>query len=275
MIVDMHVHVLPESSAQRTTRLFTDRTGEKLIYDFSINKLLERMGSAVDKTCINNGVLRGDLVPKASNWVAKQVQLNPDRLVGMYTPHPDMQDTAGELERSMKELGFKGVKLNPSLHHYYPEDPRMRPFWEKANELAIPVLTHGGRNVEDFKIGKLDSTRRFCEPSGFRPIIEAYPNITYIIAHFAGFEDYGDEAVKIVNDYPNVYTDISMMFSRLSPEQIIAYIRAVGAKKVMFGSDYPGFDPQEYVRKINAFDLTDAEKSAIMGDNAARVFKLH
>src|SRR3972149_4469836 len=248
MIVDMHVHVLPESSAQRTTRLFTDRTGEKLIYDFSINKLLERMGSAVDKTCINNGVLRGDLVPKASNWVAKQVQLNPDRLVGMYPPHPDMQDTAGELERSIKELGFKGVKLNPPLPHYSPEDPRMLPFWEKANELAIPVLTHGGRNVEDFKIGKLDSTRRFCEPSGFRPIID---------------------------DYPNVYTDISMMFSRLSPEQIIAYIRAVGAKKVMFGSDYPGFDPQEYVRKINAFDLTDAEKSAIMGDNAARVFKLH
>src|SRR3970040_619131 len=99
MIVDMHVHVLPESSAQRTTRLFTDRKGEKLIYDFSINKLLERMGSAVDKTCINNGVLRGDLVPKASNWVAKQVQLNPDRLGGLSTPHPGMQDSGGELAK--------------------------------------------------------------------------------------------------------------------------------------------------------------------------------
>lgn len=275
MIIDMHVHVLPGVSAQRTTRLFTERTGEELIYDFSIVKLLERMGTVVDKACINNGVLRGELVPKASDWIAQQVQNHPDQLVGMYTPHPDQQDIAGELDRCVNTLGFKGVKLNPSLQRYFPEDPRMRPFWKKANELAIPVLAHGGRNVEDFKIGKLDGARRFCEPQAFRPIIGEFPNITYVLAHFAGAEDYWDEAVRIVNDFPNVYTDISMMFKRLSTETITKYIKAVGAGKVMFGSDYPGFDPQEYITKINALDLTDEEKRAITGDNAARVFKLH
>ena len=115
MIVDMHIHVIPEAVAKKTTALFTGRTGEKLIYDYSISQLLERMASVIDKGLINNGVLRGDLVPKASNWVAEQVQLHPDRLVGMYTPHPDMQDIAGELERGVHVLGFKGVKLNPSL----------------------------------------------------------------------------------------------------------------------------------------------------------------
>ncbi len=275
MIVDMHIHVLPRASAEKTTRLFTERTGEILSYDYSITQLLERMGSVIDKGCINNGVLRGDLVPKANDWVAEQVERHPDRLVGFYAPHPDQEDHPGELERCFKELGFKGVKLNPSLQGYFPEDPRMRPFWEKANEMRVPVLVHGGRNVQDFKIGKLDSKRRFCEPGAFRPIIERYPNITYIIAHFAGAEDWWDEAVSIVRDHSNVYTDLSMMFKRLSTETIMTYINAVGVKKVMFGSDYPGFDPRDYIEKIGALDLSADEKRLINGDTAAKVFALN
>lgn len=275
MIIDVHCHVLPEAVAQKTEQLFRQRTGNKNLFDFSIHKLLEVMGSTVDKAFINNVVLRGDLVPRASNWVAEQVRQHPDRLVGMYSPHPDVAEHARELERAIKELGFKGVKLNSSLMHYYPEDPRMRPFWEKANELKIPVLCHAGRNVEDFKVQKLDSVRRFCEPNGFRPMVKAYPGITFILAHFAGAEDWWDIAVDVVTKNSNVYTDMSMMFERLSPQTITKFIKAVGAHKVLYGSDYPGYDSHVEISKLNALDLTDKEKIAILSENAVKVFKLN
>ena len=84
MIVDVHCHVLPKAVAEKTEVLFRERTGQRNLFDFSINKLLEVMGSTIDKACINNVVLRPELVPRASDWSAEQVREHPERLVGMY-----------------------------------------------------------------------------------------------------------------------------------------------------------------------------------------------
>ena len=52
-------------------------------------------------------------------------------------------------------------------------------------------------------------------------------------------------------------------------------IQVVGADRVVIGTDYPmamgDFEP---VRKINELNLTDEERSQILGDNAARALNL-
>jgi predicted TIM-barrel fold metal-dependent hydrolase len=42
----------------------------------------------------------------------------------------------------------------------------------------------------------------------------------------------------------------------------------------MFGSDYPWFDPVADAERIRRLPLTDAEKRAILHDNASRILGL-
>jgi len=55
---------------------------------------------------------------------------------------------------------------------------------------------------------------------------------------------------------------------------ITKFIRTVGAEKIMYGSDYPGYDAQADIAQINALDISPEEKSAILGENAIRLFGL-
>jgi len=56
----------------------------------------------------------------------------------------------------------------------------------------------------------------------------------------------------------------------LSDEEAAAALRQVGTERVMFGSDYPWFDPILDAARIRGLPLTDAEKRAVLHDNAVR-----
>ncbi len=275
MIVDIHAHVAPKEVAQRTIALFEERTGTKLIYDFSPEKLIEIMTAVVDKALMFNVVLKPDIVPKSSDWVAQKVKENPGRLVGMLAPHPDFQGLDKELERCVKELGFVGVKMNGSLHRFFPNDARMRPLYRKAEELGVPVLVHTGRNVENFKVKEFDrSEQQYSEPASWRPVLEAFPKMTVVLAHMAGAIDFWDDALRLMDDFPGAYADLSMCLEALPDEKIVRFIRTVGAERVMYGSDYPGFNSVSEIERIRKLDISEEDKKQILGENAARVFRL-
>ena len=72
----------------------------------------------------------------------------------------------------------------------------------------------------------------------------------------------------------NCYMDISSAMPFLPPEKIHSLIRHYGAERLMFGSDYPMWDP---VREYEAFmklDLTEQERELILRKNAAKVFSI-
>ncbi len=71
---------MPASGSSQAEELFRQRTGDKNQFDPSIQQSLNVMGSTVDKALINNTVLRGELVPRASDWVAERLKQHLDRL---------------------------------------------------------------------------------------------------------------------------------------------------------------------------------------------------
>ena len=54
----------------------------------------------------------------------------------------------------------------------------------------------------------------------------------------------------------------------------MAAFRRIGTDRVMFGSDYPWFDPVADAERIRRLPLTDTEKRAILHDNAVRTLRL-
>ena len=55
---------------------------------------------------------------------------------------------------------------------------------------------------------------------------------------------------------------------------LLSLIGDIGAKRIMFGSDFPFIDPVPQLQRIRALDLTQEEKQLILVENAKRILKL-
>jgi len=86
----------------------------------------------------------------------------------------------------------------------------------------------------------------------------------------------------MAEDYPKVLFDISELIAWLgapnapTPSELVDIIRQIGPERVMFGSDFPWYDPSEMLQVVkNLPHLSDLELSAIVRDNAVKHLALH
>ena len=100
----------------------------------------------------------------------------------------------------------------------------------------------------------------------------AFPKLTLIGAHLGGWSVW-DEAVRILPDYPNLMVDTSSCSRWLKPERMRAIIRAYGADRVLFGTDYPMWRQQEEIDALLKLDLTDEAYRRIFRENAAELLE--
>jgi 2,3-dihydroxybenzoate decarboxylase len=85
------------------------------------------------------------LARSANDALAREVQKRPRRYAGF--AHVAMQDVgaaADELQRAVKDLGFKGVLINGQTGGHYLDEDQYQPFWERVQELDVPVYLHPG-----------------------------------------------------------------------------------------------------------------------------------
>ncbi len=98
------------------------------------------------------------------------------------------------------------------------------------------------------------------------------------MAHLA----FGDFAAcaDLARAYPNVFFDCCGVINgtekqpTLSDEEAAAALRQVGAERVMFGSDDPWYDPVLDAARVQRLPLADADKQAVLHDNAQRILAL-
>ncbi|WP_135547917.1 amidohydrolase family protein [Paenibacillus cymbidii] len=189
----------------------------------------------------------GVVVP--DEYVAAYVREHPDKLFGFSSVDPRDRDAPRKLERAVKELGLRGLKLAPIYQHFYPDRKKYFPLYAKANELGIPILWHQGTSFVSG--GYLDASR----PAMLDPIAREFPQLKMIVAHLG--HPWHGECAALVRKHPNVYADMSALGSR--PWQFYnAMMHAIEygiADKVLFGSDFPFFTTSQTVvsfRGINA-----------------------
>ena len=80
---------------------------------------------------------------EANDFLAGVIARQPKRYAGF--AHLALQDAAGaarELERCVRELGFKGAMINGHTNGLYLDDRSLDPFWERAEALGALVYIH-------------------------------------------------------------------------------------------------------------------------------------
>ena len=232
--------------------------------------------------------------------LASVVAANPDRFValGATVPLQDLDLAVSEMDRVVDDLGFKGLQIGGTIDGRNLDEPGFRPFWAAVEAKGIPVILHPSGYPEGQRFGSYFLTNCIGNPLEtmvaatrmiFSGLFEEHPGIKLVLLHGGGYLPfYGSRAdhawevrpetrVAIPDNPPSHYLKKlfydSMVFQPLYLRHLI---EIVGVDRVMLGTDYP-FDMGETdpLGLIGATDgLSEEDREAISGGNAARIFEL-
>lgn len=184
--------------------------------------------------------------------------------------------------RSLVESGNLAV-LAEVINQYAgiaPTDERMAPYWALAEELDLPVGIH---------IGPGPPGATYLETPGYRAqlssaltleeVLTKHPNLRVYVMH-AGFPMLED-MLAMLYAHPQLHVDVGVIAYTQPRERFHRYLeRIVEAgfvDRVMWGSDqmvWPGTIEHSLRAIEEATFLSEAQKRAILYDNAARFLRL-
>lgn len=248
-IIDIHTHIYPQPVAQKAAT--------------SIENFYELDGAGMNGTVEmlrNRGKLAG-----ISQYVVLPVAVLPDRtrhindfileqtaayddFIGFGTIHAQQADVGAEAQYIM-EKGLRGIKMHPDFQHFDIDDARLFPAYEAISG-KIPVAFHMG-----------DPRYDYSRPARLRHLLELFPKLDVIAAHFGGYRMY-EEAYTQLKD-KNCIFDLSSSLMFMEDGIAEKYINLYGAERMAYGTDYPLWDPVHEVQTFLQLKLTDDQLEQI------------
>lgn len=281
MIIDIHTHTFPDKIAgdvigrlSRAAQIapHTDGTNAQL--------LASMRRSGIDLSVIVPVATSPHQVEKVNDASVRLCEQYGDQgLLSFGCMHPDYAEYAQELKR-IRAMGLKGIKLHPVYQDVCIDDIRMLRIIGRAAELGLIVITHAGEDI-GFP-GKICCSPRMC-----RHVVDEIGTFPFILAHMGGWRNW-DDVPDALGD-THVYLDCAFSMGAyerlpgsigepntmmLNADDVMRFIRCFGADRILFGSDSPWTDQAESLAFIRQLPLEDAERHAILGNNAAALLGL-
>lgn len=235
---------------------------------------------------------------ESNDFLASTIAKHPDRYLGF--AHLALQaadSAAAEIERCVKELGFKGAMINGQTNGQYLDERQFDPFWAKIEELQVPIYLHPADPVQQYaSYGPYKELTRATWGWGvetathalriiFGGVFDRFPGALLMLGHLGEtlpyllwrFDSraklYGVELRRAPSQYikDNIAVTLSGMYSA---EPLKCAISALGASRVMFSADYPFESVVEAGHFMDLVALDDEEREAICWRNATRLLRL-
>jgi len=258
--IDFHTHVYPDAISHKAADSIREfyGFGEKAM-DGSVKTLLER-GTAAGtyRFVILPVAIRPDRTRHINEFIAGQVAQEP-RLFGFGTVHAGMENITDEVD-FIREKGLKGLKMHPDFQLFNIDDPRLFPMYEQIQG-ELPVIFHVGDHRYDYS-----------HPARVRKILELFPKLQVIAAHFGAYELYA-EAYDLLKD-TDCFFDVSSSLMFMGEGVAEGYVNRYGAERFVYGSDYPMWDPVVEMDRFLKLKLTDDQFEQIAHKTAEYILKL-
>lgn len=238
---------------------------------------------------------------EVNDFLAREVQQRPDRFRGF--AHLAMQDpvaAAEELERCVRELGFKGALVNGHTNGEYLDLDKYTPFWERAEALEVPVYLHP---CNPFDMPHMYSGHpELCGPPWswhieaathalrlvFGGVFDRFPGARVILGHMGEMLPYqlwlfdsrwqiANKHGRTLNRLPSEYIKNNIVVTTsgvFSNEPLLCALAALGEDSVMFSVDYPFEDTVEAVRFIEQAPLSEELRAKVCHRNAEQILRL-
>lgn len=259
-LIDIHTHVYPPAIARKAAasiREFYQLGTDEM--DGTTDTLLQKGDEVgIDRFVILPVAVRPDRTRHINEFILEQVALEK-RFIGFGTLHAGMEAIADEA-RFIMDKGLKGIKMHPDTQAFAIDDPRLFPAYEEVQG-KIPVILHMGDHRFDYS-----------HPVRLRHVLELFPQLQVIAAHFGGYGMY-EIAYEQLYDKDCIF-DVSSSMMFMEPGVAEKFINIYGAERMAFGTDYPLWDPVKETKRFLELKLTDEQFDQIGHKTAERFLGL-
>jgi predicted TIM-barrel fold metal-dependent hydrolase len=243
-----------------------------------------------------------------NNGLAEYVKRSEGLLSALAVAPPwGTDDCRREVERCIKDLGFRGVQMAAHYGTLYLDDESFRPYFAFLNELDVPVVVHHTPLPVDFgsilsytnqrrQYGRCVAQSTAVGRELFSGMFDEFPNLKLIHSMLGGGffayvdmlvpprkEGYADAVDRFEVQTErlrrqlkeNIYFDVSGA-PQWGKAQLECAVKVIGASNILYGSSYPirqdwYFQGLDFVK---ALEISEEEKTDILGGNAMRMFNL-
>jgi predicted TIM-barrel fold metal-dependent hydrolase len=255
---------------------------------------------------ITDKTLTIELCQEANDELANLIKLHPTRFAGFAVlPVADPSAAGEELNRTVKELGFKGAMLSGTFNGRFFDEPEFLPIFSKAQELNVPVYMHPGFIPPNISAHYYQSNNwpavagAMFASAGYgwhldsgiaivrliaSGIFDKLPDLKLISGHWGELvpfflnrlDDQLSKTLKLdrkISDYykSNIYITPSGLFSEA---QLKYVIEELGADKIIYSGDYPYLIDKNTRQFLETAPISQEAKEKIGYRNAEKLLGL-
>ena len=277
-LIDAHVHAarLPtvKPSLEEWTGHFRGGVAHLLeLYDDEGTLVPESFDGYLAKEGVDIAILFCEYSPKSTGIqpVEDLIPLlshNPERFRLMANLNPHLHyPLVEELERQIS-LGAVGLKIHPVHGGFAPNERMLYPAYALCEREGFPVVFHCGTSVFP------GATNRYADPALIEDVARDFPGLTIVLAH-GGRGWWYDAAAFMALMRDNVWIEISGLPPKKLPEYYARYDLGRLARKMIFGTDWPGAPGMEKnARALLELSLERETVEGILHKNARQVYRL-
>lgn len=259
-IIDFHAHIYPNKIAEKATNATAEFYGITPACVGSGEELLrEGKAAGISEFVLLPVATKPEQVRHINEFIIGEASAHAE-FHGFGTIHPACENIQEETEFILKS-GLKGVKLHPDTQRFYTDDKRMFEVFD-AIQGKLPILVHCG-----------DKRFDFSHPRRLKNVMDNFPKLQIIAAHLGGWSLF-EEAFQILKS-TDCFLDISSCMMFLPAEQVSRYIRGYSADRILFGTDFPLWSPQNEVESFLNLPLHAEELEKIAFKNARHLLRQH
>ncbi len=293
--------------------------GKTAVYLYDAFHQIDKHLVIMDAAGIDVAVLSGshDSLAETIYWndqCAGLLRDYPRRFVALTRFSPSWGEAGlQEIDRSVQELGFRGVVLRvQSDDHIHLDSPAFKPFYEKMTKLNLPIFVHVSTSGHGFEGAKapwesnITLIREFDLATGtarlvLGGILEEFPELKFVMAHMGGgIAAIWERVERYVNYWgpkfwgwdckkPPISKPLDHYFSKIyfdmagfegGMKSVKCALTTISPERLVFATDYPpnfvddAAGIRNYIDNIMKLDLDKEAKEGILGSNAARLLGL-
>jgi len=208
-------------------------------------------------------------------------------------PLTDTQTAIDVLDHAVGTLGLMGVNLPGSVG----SDPRidaerLEPFYQRVEELGIPLFLHptdvifqdmldGYNGALHLSLGRVIEVSVAASRLVLSGLMERHPNLTVVLSHTGGALPYQSGRMDKNTKAAKLPQPASHYLKRMYTDTVSPHAAGMrfaidyyGIDRVMYGTDYPCWDPATALALLDDVALSDDDKRKLFYDNARRILGL-
>jgi len=313
-VIAIEEHYWDEELEQTYTGTEAGRPGEqsKRLHDFTGIRLKEMDDAGIDVQVISHGAPSTQKLPadkaaalarRVNDRLHKAIAANPKRFAAFAAlPTAVPEAAADELERTTKELGFKGAMLHGLANEMFLDDKKFWPIYARAEQLDVPIYFHPSLPqadvrrlyyddyVKDFPIvtraawGYTVETATLAIRLILSGVFERHPKLKVILGHLGETLPFlvwridqalarpGQKALSFRSVFcNNFYITTSGNFSNPA---LLCCVMEMGVDHILFAVDWPFVMNPPAMEWMATVPLSDADKAKILSGNAQRLLKM-